>query len=417
MTTPLTPTDVGGMLQKAYAADPQVTALFDDFPLWKLLDRVGKTGGSDYNIAVIYQAATRVGSQPASVYGQTQLAPAAQFSFTPKRQYGFSSIDGLGWEQSGQGMEKKAIASFVNAVHEENVAVVKTMAKNHALYLARGGTGTLGIIDTTTAVGTTILVLSKASDQYNFEEGQVLQVSATDGGAARAGTLTISAVPGNGTLVMTGNLNAGVAAIAVGDVVFLNGDGQTQTFPGLKSWCPFNAATKGTFGGVNRDLSPRRLAGFYLDATVEGLTIDAAISALLSRFKANKGKGTHGFLNPMDWEALAQTGSTAVTVEQGGDRVFGFKTLSFTYDGSKIRFVEDCTIPQGEAWVLDASKWEIRFVGADDIKIDDRDGLTIRKAGTSGADTWEMTFYSYPYGLMLKKGGVPGQCLAGCKLY
>lgn len=416
MATPLTPTDIGGMLQKAYAADPQVNALFDDFPLWKLLDHVGKTGGSDYNISVIYQAATRVGSQPASVYGQTQLAPAAQFSFTPKRQYGFSSIDGLAWEQSGTGMEKKAIASFVNAVHEENVAVVKTMAKNHALYLARGGTGTLGIIDTTTVIGTPILVLTKASDQYNFEEGQVLQASATDGGAAKGGSLTISAVPGNGTLVMTGNLTAGIATIATGDVIFLNGDGQTQTFPGLKSWCPF-ATTKGTFGTVNRDLSPRRLAGFFLDATLESLTIDAAISALLSRFKANKGKGTHGFLNPMDWEALSQTGSTAVVVEQGGERVFGFKTLTFTFDGSKIRFVEDSTIPQGEAWVLDASKWEVRFVGADDIKIDDRDGLTIRKAGSNGADTWEMTFYSYPYGLMLKKGGVPGQCLAGCKLY
>ena len=109
MATPLTPTDIGGMLQKAYADDPQVSALFDDFPLWKLLDHVGGTGGVDYNISVNYQAATRVGSQPSSVYAQTQLAPAAQFTFTPKTQYGFSSINGLAWEQSGQGSQTAAM--------------------------------------------------------------------------------------------------------------------------------------------------------------------------------------------------------------------------------------------------------------------------------------------------------------------
>jgi hypothetical protein len=294
--------------------------------------------------------------------------------------------------------------------------VLGTMAKLHALYLTRGGTGTLGQIDSTTTIASTVLVLSKKSQEYNFEEGQILQLAATDGGAPRTGTIEISAVPGNGTLVLTGNISAGVAAAAVGDYIVLKGDGQTAAFPGFKSWCPFNS-TKGTFGGVTRDNAPRKLAGFYVDASAEGLTIDAGVSAALSRFKANGGVAKDGYLNPLDYEALAQSGSTAVTVEQGGEREFGFKSLVFVSDGMRVRFKEDPTIEMGECWVIDWSKWEVGFVAKPEISIEDRDGLTLRKRGTSGEDAWEMTFVSYPYGLLLKGDGIPGRSLLGVKLY
>lgn len=416
MATPLTASDVGGLLQTSFAKDPKTVALFDNFPLWNDLPKRGNIGGDSIEIAVIYQAATRVGSDPSSVYANTQLAPAAKFALTPKTQYGYSALTGIAMAQSGSGESKKALASFINARHAENMIVLGTMAKLHALYLARGGTGSLGVVDSTTNVGTTILVLAKKSQEYNFEEGQVLQLAATDGGAPRAGTITISAVPGNGTLVMTGNITAGIAAAAVGDFIVMKGDGQTASFPGLKSWCPFNT-TKGTFGGVNRDLAPRKLAGFFVDASAEGLTIDAGISAALSRYKANVGVATDGYLNPMDYEALAQSGSTNVMVDQGGDRTFGFRSLIFISDGMRVKFKEDPTIEMGECWVLDRSKWEIGFVAKPEIAIEDRDGLTLRKRGTSGEDAWEMTFVSYPYGLLLKGDGIPGRALLGVKLY
>jgi len=416
MATPLTPTDIGGLLQRAYAGDPNVQALFSKFPLWEMISKVGNSGGESFNMTCLYQAAVRVGSDPASIYGLIQRAPAAQFQLTPKRQYGYSSIDGMAMVQAGTGMEKKALASFINVCHAENVAVTKTMAKLHALYLTRGGTGTLGNIDPTTTIGTAILILSRASDQYNFEEGQTLQLSATDGGVARAGSLIINSVPGNGTLVMSGNITAGVAAAAVNDFIVLIGEGQTQTFPGLKSWCPFSSA-KGTFGGVDRTVAPRKLAGFYVDASVEGLTIDAAISAGLNRFKANEGEASHGYLNPLDFEALAQTGATNVVVDQGGEREFGFKALSVVSDGSKVRMYEDSTVVQGECWLLKLDQLEMRFVGKAEIAIDDRDGLTLRKVGTNGADSWEMTFSTYPYGLCIKNGMAPGRVICGVKLY
>ena len=381
-----------------------------------MISKVGNSGGDSFNMTCIYQAAVRVGSDPNSVYGLVQKAPAAQFQLLPKRQYGYSAIDGLAMVQAGTGMEKKALASFINVCHAENVAVTKTMIKLHALYLARGGTGSLGAIDTTTTIGSTTLVLAKYSDQYNFEEGQSLQLTATDGAAPRAGSLIISAVPGNGTLTMTAAITTGVAAAAVGDFIVLIGESQTQTFPGLLSWCPF-AVSKGTFGGVNRDLAPRKLAGFFLDATIEGLTIDAAISALLNRYKANEGTASHGFVNPLDFEALAQTGATNIVVDQGGERTFGFKSLSFTSDGSNVRIYEDSTIPQGQAWLLQLDQLEMRFVGKPEVSIDDRDGLTLRKIGTSGADSWEMTFSTYPYGLCIKNGMPPGRVIAAVKLY
>lgn len=417
MATPLTPSDIGGVLQKAYAGDPKVQALFSKFPFWNMISKVGNTGGESFTMMVYYQAAVRVGSSPAAIYGLTQLAPAAQFLLTPKRQYGYSQIDGLAIAQAGIGMEKKQLQSFINIVHAENVAVTKTMAKLHALYLTRAGTGSLGTIDASTTLSSNILVLAKMSDQYNFEEGQSLQLAATDGAAPRAGSLVIATVPGNGTLVMTAPITTGVAAATLGDFVTMIGDGQTQAFPGLKSWAPFLSGAKGTFASVNRDLSPRKLAGFFVDASLEGLTIDAAVAAGLNRFKANEGEGTHCFLNPLDYEALAQTGAVNVVVDQATDREFGFNSLSFVSDGSKVRVYEDPTFAQGEAWIVNLPELEMRFVGKADIAIDDRDGLSIRKVGTSGADAWEMTFVTYPYGLCLKNGAIPGRTICGVKLY
>jgi hypothetical protein len=419
MATPLSPADIGGLVKKAYAGDPSTQALWDNFAFWKELDQVGPTSGESFTMPVIYQAALRVGSDPATVYAFTQRAPAAKFELTPKRQYGYSSIDGLAIQQCAEGnMDKKGLNAFISAVHEENVAVSKTMAKNHALYATRGGTGSLGNIDASTTLASTTLVLAKKSDEYNFEEGQTLQLAATDGAAPRAGTLVVDQVPGNGTLVLTGNINAGVAAAATGDFIVLAGDGQTQTFAGLKSWCPFSF-TKGTFGGVNRALSPRKLAGLFVDAAVEGLTPDAGLSAALNRFKAVQGDATHGWVNPLDWEAIAQSGSSAVTVDQGGDREFGFRSLSLQSDGTKVRIYEDPTFVMGEGWLINMRNIEMRWVGSPGIKIDDRDGLTIRKvpvtAGTP--DTWEMTFSTYPYGICMKKGAIPGRTLCGVKLY
>jgi hypothetical protein len=412
----LTPTDIGGVLKKSWAGDPKRPALFERFPLLNFMSKVGNSGGEAHEMSVVYAAATRVGTTTSSVYGNTQKAPAAKFSLGPKTLYGYTSIEGLAIAQAGVGMEKKQLASFINIVHCENITVAKTMTKLIALYLARGGTGSIGQIDSTTNLASTTLVLKKRSDQYNYEEGMVLQLAATDGGAARAGTIEVSRVPGDGTLILTGNVSAGVAAAAADDFIVNKGDGVTKTFPGLKSWCPFSTS-KGTFGGVNMDLSPRKLAGFFVDASAEGLTIDAGISALLSRFKANEGHATHGFLNPLDWEALAQSGSTAVVVDQGGTREFGFRSLEFVFDGSNIRFYEDSTIVMGEAWVIDMQAWELRFVSHPGAEIDDRDGLTIRKKGSSGEDEWEMTFVSYPIGLCIKDGLPPGRHLAGCKLY
>ncbi len=412
----LSPTDIGGVLKKSWAGDPKRPALFERFPLLNFLSKVGNSGGEAHEMSVVYAASTRVGTTPSSIYGNTQKAPAAKFSLGPKKLYGYSSIEGLAMVQAGVGMEKKQLASFINIVHSENITVAKTMTKLIALYLARGGTGTLGTIDATTTLASVNLILAKRSDQYNFEEGMVLQLAATDGGAPRAGTIEVSRVPGDGTLVLTGNITAGVGAAALGDFIVNKGDGQTATFPGLKSWCPF-AVAKGSFASVNMDLSPRKLAGFFVDASAEGLTIDAGISALLSRFKANEGLATHGFLNPLDWEALAQSGSTAVVVDQGGKREFGFRSLEFVFDGSNIRFYEDSTIVMGEAWIIDMQAWELRFVSTPGAEIDDRDGLTIRKKGTSGEDEWEMTFVAYPIGLSIKDGLPPGRHLAGCKLY
>lgn len=417
MSTPLSPTDIGGLLKHAYAGDPKVLALFSKFPLWNMISKEGNTGGDSYNMMVYYQAAVRVGSQPTLIYGLTQLAPAAQFQLTPKREYGYSQLDGLAMAQAGIGMEKKQLASFINLAHAENMAVTQTMAKLHALYLTRGGTGSLGQIDPSTTLGSPTLVLAKPSDQYNYEEGQTIVLAATDGAAPRTGSLIISAVPGNGTLVLTGNITAGVAAAATGDFITLLGEGQTQAFPGLQSWCPFIATPKGTFANVNRDLSPRKLAGFFVDASLEGLTVDAAVGAGINRFKANEGEASDGFLNPIDFEALAQTGAVNVTVDQGGERKFGFKSLSYTSDGTDVKIHEDPTIPQGQFWLVNLDGIEMRFVGKAEIAIDDRDGLTIRKVATNGADAWEMTFVTYPYGICMKDGAIPGRTICGVKLY
>ena len=54
MATPLTPTDIGGVLQRAYAGDPKIQALFSKFPFWDMLSKQGNSGGESWNMTCVY---------------------------------------------------------------------------------------------------------------------------------------------------------------------------------------------------------------------------------------------------------------------------------------------------------------------------------------------------------------------------
>ena len=200
-----------------------------------------------------------------------------------------------------------------------------------------------------------------------------------------------------------------IAAAATGDFIVNVGD-NNHGIAGLASWAPL-ATSKGTFAGVNRDLSPRKLAGLYVDASALSLTVDAGVSRALNTMKANEGNCTHVFMNPIDYEALCQTGSTQVVAEAGEEREFGFKAVSFVSDGSKARVIEDATFPAGQAWLVNMANIEYVYAGSE-IDYLDQDGQTWLRVG--GSDSYEMRIGAYPAGLAVKN---PGRSLCVVKLY
>lgn len=255
-------------------------------------------------------------------------------------------------------------AAFVNSVKGHTDGALNTLKQSMGLSAMRSGTGRRGRIKNTTNVATAVLILETKEDVNNFEKNMVLEVSATDGGGAgvRAGTIKVLKVDReNGQLTMTGNLNAGIAAIANTDYIFAEGDYDSMFF-GLDGWIPKVAPVGGdSWCGVDRSSDTVRLAGVRYDASA--VNHEDALIQGQAEVGIHGGKPKVCLMNPTDKTQLVQILGNRIQRRQLEAAGIGFSSIVVEGDYGEMDVVSDRRIERGYAFPLTIETWEFHSLG------------------------------------------------------
>lgn len=307
------------------------------------------------------------------------------FALTRVKNYVVANLDNETMEAS-----KDAKDAFMKAVTEIDRAVVEA-GNRLARQLFRTSGGEMGQIDSTTTVGSAVLILADAGDVFSFWPGMVLTAGPNqDGSSLRSGTLTVSGVNrSNGQVTMTGNLTAGISAIATGDYVFAQGDAGA-CLSGFASWLPDTAPTSGdNFFGVDRSVDSF-LYGLILDAS--GLSVEEAAQRMASDLIRHGGAPSHLFVNPKKLADLTiSLGSKRQYVDTKVTASVGFKGVQIETGAAPVTVYADLNCPEERGYMLTAKDWTLWSAGAAP-HILDRDGILIRNATT---DAYQARVGSY----------------------
>ena len=290
---------------------------------------------------------------------------------------------------SNKAMEtsKNANQAFDHARSEIQKAVAAS-GNRLARQLFRDSGGSIGVIDSTTTIGSAVLQLEDHGDVFAFWPGQTLVLGPNSAGTSiRSGSLLITGVNrSNGQVTMSGNITAGVAAAATGDYVFASGD-QTACISGLAAWLPTTAPTGGdSFFGVDRS-TDSFLYGLIVDGT--GLEVKEAVLTAAALTSRHGGTPDLLLINPVKFnELVIDIGAKANYEMKGstGSALVGFSSVELDCPGGRVKVVSDLNCPENRGYLLTSDTWKLYSAGTAP-HIVDRDVLMLRSASTDNYET------------------------------
>lgn len=318
-----------------------------------------------------------------------------KFNLTRVKDYGVATIDNetLLASQSDAG-------AFMRAATHEIDGVLNNLRRSASISLFRDGGGVIGRVNNS-GFATAVLTLGNGSatadagEIVNFEIGQVLAISSGGTSATlRAGSLTVIAVDRDaGTVTMSGNLSAGVAAIAQNDYVHVQGDASAKV-SGFSAWLVYGGASSTAFFGVDRSVDKYRLGGVWIDGTaapIEEVLVNAAM-----RLGREGGEPSHCFLNFDQFGNLEKAlGSKVqyVDVKAGSNAQIGFRGIQIAAGGvGPITVLADSACPRTRGFMLTLSDWKFYSLGKLP-RVLDTDGLQMLRQ--SAADGVEVRYGYY----------------------
>lgn len=285
---------------------------------------------------------------------------------------------------------KNDAGSLVDGLKQEVDGAIYTCMRSLALGMFGNSGGSRGKISSGSSVGTATITLATITDITNFEVGMILNTSGTDGtsGSKRSGTVTVSGLDrALGTITVSGNWSAGIAAVATGDFIFQNGDFEaTKTLvSGLGAWIPTTAPVGGdSFFGLDRSSDVTRLSGLRYTAgsggPIEETLIDTA--ALVAR---EGGNPDTVFINPLDYASFVKSLSTKVIYDRSksfDEPDIDFKAVKVQGPTGEIDVIGDINCPKGTGYMLQMDTWTLESLGAAPGILDD-DGNRILRSATA----------------------------------
>lgn len=376
---------------KEYYNDQRVEyAMYRNAPALALINKDETFVGDSMPLPVTY--ANPMGRSAAFATAQTNATPSkgVRFMLTRVKDYAVATID----NETLLASESNA-GAFMRAAKHEFDGALNNLRRSASISLFRDGTGVIGRVNNS-SFGTTVLTLGNGSgtadpgEIVNFEVGQVLVVSSGGtSGTLRAGSLTVAGVDRDaGTVTMTGNLSAGIAAIAQNDYIHIQGDASAK-MTGFAGWLVYGGASSTSFFGVDRSVDKYRLGGVWIDGTsapIEEVLVNAAM-----RLGREGGEPDYCFLSFDQFGNLEKAlGSKVqyVDVKAGTNAQIGFKGIQIAAGGvGPITVLADNACPRTRGYMLTMSDWTLYSLGKLP-RVLDTDGLTmLRQASADGVET------------------------------
>lgn len=395
MSTPSNPaiaysnaTDNVATLKELYSDDAWVMKdlVFDKNPHLALVPKdeteMGM-GGKSFPIPVMYD----VGAGRSAALGTAQTYQTApqtvEFQCTRVSNYAVATItnDFLRASSSNLG-------AFMPAAELNVKSAFRACANDLAHDLYGDGSGTRGTYGLGTgSIASGVITLDALGMVYQFGVGMALQsfsisgqtptqstsaalgyVIAIDTGL---GTITVSATQGGAAGTPTNWSTSFPYLAQAGDVNFIaNGlnSANMLKIAGMGAWIPMTAPGGGdSFFGVNRSVSPTKLAGLrYVGGQQESIQ-DALIDAVnqLAAQSSEAGDPDYIFMNPVSYQVLVkQLTSQANYVSVKHDEIdISFKALVLPTANGEIAIIQDRNCPAQTAYIVTLKTWKLRSLG------------------------------------------------------
>lgn len=301
---------------------------------------------------------------------------------------------------------KKGQGSVVETLDSEMKTTVKALKRSLSVGIWGNKGGKIGVID---SISTTTVTLTTKADIVNFEVGQILAVSNTDGtsGSLRdsGNTVTVTAVNRNDGKVTTSVAWAtAISGATAGDSIFVQGDfGAKMT--GISAWIPPTEPSATTFFGVDRTVDTYRLAGARYSTDSGGRPAEV-IYAGLSHIMVQGGRPRTAFINPLDFNNLVfdlgGLSQTKVAREKASGQISVFYTgIEIMGPYGPVSIIPDESTPKGYVWVLNLDSMKFKYLEELPYLLD-LDGNQMRYESDADAVQWRYGFYG---NLIVKEPG------------
>ena len=363
-----------------YQDKPVIDTVYKNHPFLSLVPKNPRFKGKSMPIPVIFGRPQGVSANFANAQSNASATQVAEFLLTRKKHYGVATVDGETLLAS-QGNEY----AFLDAATTEIDQTAKSVGDALSRQLYRTSDAAIGKVNNS-SFGVTTLDLVTDSDALNFEIGMVLQVSATQtGGSVRSGTLEVSAVSrdaASNQVTMTGNLSAGISAIAQNDFVYVQGNYDAGV-SGLADWIPASAPGGTAYFGQDRSKDPSRLGG---QRQAFSSTREETIINGLGLAAREGGAPDHIFVSFTDFIALEKELQSTVQREVDPETGSGYRSLEMYAPYGIAKIIPDKDCPVGVAYALQMDTWQLATIN-ETVSIIDVDGnRMLRQSSDDGVE-------------------------------
>lgn len=376
-------------LKEHYTNDRVENMVYRDNPLMAMMAKMEDFGGKNLPIPIIYGNPQGRSANFATAQANKTSTQVKDFVLLRASDYSLASIQNEVLEAS-----KGNANAFMEAATTEIDGAIQAATRSLAIAMYGSGSGTIGVIAASTNLAANIIQLTNPDDITNFELGQVLQVSATDGGTVvRSGTLNITGLDRDlGTVTTLQNLSTAIAAVAAGDFVSIQGDYSAKV-KGLAAWLPAVAPAPGdSFFAVDRSSDATRLGGIRFDGTNQ--PIEEALVAAASRAAREGARIDHCFMNYTKFSDLEKAlGSKVQYIDLKVTAEVGFRGMTINGPRGPIKVIPDQNCQSNVAYMLQLDVWKLYSLGKAP-KILDTDGLKMLRDSASDSVEVRVGYYA-----------------------
>lgn len=379
-------TNLSALFKTLYPTGVPYDETYKDYPFLALLKRNENFYGDSMKVPLKYANNTGRSATFATAQANQTSTKNVAFFTTRVPDYSIARISHEAMEAA-----EKDPGAFVRTFQHEVEGAMGAAVTSEALSVMGDSTGAIGALAASVTVGTAVALLSDIEQITNFEVGQVVQLIDPAGPTLRSGSLTIAAVNRDtGVLTFTGNITAGVAAAAAGDLICVQGDFGLK-MSGFNAWIPLSAPTSSPFFGVDRTPDVVRLAGVRGD--LSGIPIEEAQVQALKRLSREGSKADYSFLNYAKFAELENAlGSKVQYVDVNSEVGIGFRGIKIFSGKMPVTVLADITVESNRMKIIQSNCWELASLKKS-IRILDQDGN--RSLRVSNADEEEIRIGGY----------------------